>query len=166
MALRVMAGFEKTDSYFLPRGRAKPSDELCALIWPWLGGCLQLVQESAGCHPTAVHFLQFLDLLRSIILQDAAVMFLSLRNEEACEQRRLKHTVFSLPVFHSSLFAEFVDEMATVLENEVSNDPNDAAVERALPGVGRRFDEVVRMLREMHGKFLAFVCFNCFFLLY
>jgi hypothetical protein len=124
------------------------------MIWPWLGGCLELVQESAGRHPTALHFLQFLDLLRSIILQDAAAMFLLLRNEEACEQRRLKHTVFSLPVFHSSLFEEFVDEMATVLEKEATNDPNDAAVERALPGVGRRFDEVVRMLREMHGKFL------------
>jgi hypothetical protein len=124
---------------------------LCALIWPWLGGCLQSVQESAGQHPTAVHFLHFLDTLRSIILQDAAAMFLLLRNEEPSEQRRLKHSVFGLPVFHSDLFGEFVDEMETVLANEAANNPNDIAIDRALPGVNRRFDEVVTMLREIHG---------------
>ena len=85
MALRVMAGFEKTDSYFLPRGRAQPSDALCVLIWPWLTERLRLLEESDGEHPTALHFLRFLDVLRCVVLQDAAAMFVMLRNEETSE---------------------------------------------------------------------------------
>jgi hypothetical protein len=152
MALRVMAGFEKTDSYYLPRGRAHPSDELCSLIWPWLDGCLQAVEDSEGEHPTALHFLHFLVLLRSVILQDAAAMIVFLRrDEEEGGERRLQHALFDLPVFCSPLFVSFVDEMATLLVEEEGNDPNEMLIERALPGVNRRFDHVINLLQEMHG---------------
>lgn len=134
MAIRVMAGFEKGDSYWLPRGRAHPSKELCGMIWPWLEGALELVNLEKDLHPTACYFLSFLDVLRSVILQDAAAMFCYLRNEEAAESRRLHHSLFSLPVFQSALFEAFVEEMDVILRREAEKDPNEATVERAMPG--------------------------------
>ena len=80
MALRVMAGFEKEDGYFLPRGRACPSDELCGMVWPWVDSTLAQFDEQAKMqHPTALLFLQFMHLLRSIVIQDAAAMQVLLR---------------------------------------------------------------------------------------
>jgi hypothetical protein len=155
MALRVMAGFEKSDSYFLPRSRAHPSDELCNMMWPWLDGALAEVSSDQFQHPTALHFLEFLLVLRSIILQDAAAMFVLLKDGDVGEQRRLRHVVFTHPVFKSDLFESFVNEMDVLLTEQRGNDPNDAIIDRAMPGVNRRFDELVRMMAEMHGDVVA-----------
>jgi hypothetical protein len=150
MAIRVMAGFEKGDAYWLPRGRAQPTDELCSMIWPWLEGALASVLPQKDQHPTAVYFLEFLAVLRCVILQDAAAMFVMLRQEPA-ESRRLHHSLFSLPVFQSAEFLLFTDEMEVILTREATEDPNEATIERAMPGVVRRFDELVTMQRELHG---------------
>ena len=113
------------------------------MIWPWLEGALDLVNLEKDLHPTACYFLSFLDVLRSVILQDAAAMFCYLRNEEAAESRRLHHSLFSLPVFQSALFEAFVEEMDVILRREAEKDPNKATVERAMP-----------------GKFFSFVLFS------
>ena len=150
MALRVMAGFEKEDAYFLPRGRACPSVALCSKIWPWLDDAMADVRDDFDPHPTAWYFLSFMDLLRSIILQDAAAMIVKLRSAELGEQRRLNHAVFHIPVFQSAEFEAFVGEMAAVLERCEANDPNDVSIDRVLPGVNRRFDELARLMQELH----------------
>ena len=99
MALRVMAGFEKSDGYYLPRSRACPCDELCSMIWPWLDQALAHTKSDGFQHPTVAHFLEFLQVLRSIILQDAAAMFVLLKDGNVSEQRRLKHVVFLILFF-------------------------------------------------------------------
>ena len=70
MALRVMGGFGKNDSYYLPRSRVVPSDALMSKIWPWLDDCYAWISaDESEPHPTAKHFLEFLNELRKVILQ-------------------------------------------------------------------------------------------------
>lgn len=153
MALRVMAGFETTDGYFLPRGRLDPPKELVNMIWPWLDSALAYVMtDEDKLNPTARYFLEFLQILRTIILQDAAAMFVILGGEEVeeGEQRRLYHSIFNLPVFQSELFLSFVEEMRVKLAE--ATDPNDTAIEKALPGVNRKFDDVVQTLEKLYKQ--------------
>ena len=148
MALRVMAGFETTDGYFLPRGRALVPQELLSMIWPWLDSSLEYVLTDDKPNPTARYFLEFLSLLRAIIIQDAAAMFVLLGDCEDGEVRRLHHSLFSLPVFKTELFESFVEVMRAKLEE--ATDPNDAAIAKALPGVNRKFDDLVQALDRMY----------------
>lgn len=148
MALRVMAGFETTDGYFLPRGRALVPEELASMIWPWLDSSLEYVLTDDKPNPTARYFLEFLSLLRAIIIQDAAAMFVLLGDSEDGEVRRLHHSLFSLPVFQTELFESFVEVMRAKLEE--ATDPNDTAIAKALPGVNRKFDELVQALDKMY----------------
>ena len=102
MAIRVMAGFEKGDSYWLPRGRAHPKKELCGMIWPWLEGALELVNLEKDLHPTACYFLNFLDvLLRCVILQDAAAMFCYTHDKDPAESWTI---LFFLFLFSDRLY--------------------------------------------------------------
>ena len=152
MALRVMGGFGKNDSYYLPRSRVIPSDALLNMIWPWLNDCYAWIAADDVGHPTAKHFLEFLNELRKVVLQDAAAMIAILRatDEESGDRRRAFHAVFTMEVFHTDEFESFVAEMTAVLVAEEEEDPNNKCIERALPGVARKFDQVIQELREVH----------------
>jgi hypothetical protein len=99
-------------------------------------------------NPTARYFLECLSLLRAIIIQDAAAMFVLLGDSEDGEVRRLHHSLFSLPVFQTELFESFVEVMREKLAE--ATDPNDTAIAKALPGVNRKFDDLVQALDKIY----------------
>lgn len=150
-ALRVMAGFGKNDVYFLPRGRARPSERLCSMVWTWIDYALAYFNSGGNENATAVRFLEWMNVLRSILLQDAAEMMI--RNENAeidpdNNERRNFHTLFKEPVFVCDEFVTFVDEMRVVLLEGI--DPNDSTIEKAMPGVNRKFEDVIQQLHAIY----------------
>ena len=101
-AIRVLAGFDDDELHFSPRVVCEPPEELQQMIWPWIEEELELVfdaiRRDGKERRTAVCVLRFWICLRTIILQDAAAMFVL--HPERCD-----HPVFRLPVFKSSLFS-------------------------------------------------------------
>lgn len=98
-AMRAMAGFVEGEPYYLPRQHVKPCDELRSMVFPFIEYQRNQLQASGDRlkHPTAQAWLDSLDLLRDVILQDAAAMMVK-------DQWRDKARVFQLPVFKTSLF--------------------------------------------------------------
>jgi hypothetical protein len=100
-ALRVIAGFEQGERYSLPRCRVEPPEVLKKQIFPFIEDELEnirlAVESDKKGRPTAVCTLRLWQRLRSIILQDAAEMFVK------CPSRK-DHCLFRLPVFQSSDF--------------------------------------------------------------
>jgi hypothetical protein len=84
--IRRMAGFQKEEgSYVLPRAGYEPPAGLQRQIWPWLEGWLARVQARvqgkgwkagglAQADKAAENFLKLLGVLRSVLLQDLAVL--------------------------------------------------------------------------------------------
>lgn len=146
-ALRVMAGFEKEDAYYLPRSRADPPDNLKELVWPWIEIALQYIEMDAEfIHPTAKQFLEFLQELRIVLLQDAAAFFISSTDDG----RRLLHAVFDWNVFKSPLFLTFVEQMRVVLQE--AEEPNDHAIEHVLPGLNCRLEALKQDFASGRGE--------------
>jgi hypothetical protein len=100
-ALRVIAGYEQGERYSLPRCRVEPPESLQKMIFPFIETELEnirlFVEEEKKGRPTAVCTLRLWLKLRSIILQDAAEIFIKHPScRDAC--------IFRLPVFQSSAF--------------------------------------------------------------
>jgi hypothetical protein len=100
-ALRVIAGFVQGERYSLPRGRVEPPESLKLLIFPFIESEMENVRDAVDDdkkeRPTAVCTLRLWKALRTIILQDAAAMFVK-------HPSRKDHTFFKLPLFRSSAF--------------------------------------------------------------
>jgi hypothetical protein len=127
-ALRIMAGHDrKKGMYYLPRSGVKPPEELSRSVFPFVDAELE---RNVGRHPTAMAFLTMLMRMRSVILQDVAMMKLLGRD----------HFLFSLPLFNSPLFAEFCDSLKAYLSTTAR--PFEASIESVLPGVQDKIDQV------------------------
>ncbi|KAF5370934.1 hypothetical protein D9615_009780 [Tricholomella constricta] len=82
-AMLAASGFngKKQDSYFVARGQLEPPDDLCSTLFPWAESELVALDEhirilgNIATDVTLRSFLNFLQILRRIILQDAAVLF-------------------------------------------------------------------------------------------
>lgn len=129
--LKIMAGFYSGDRepYFilrykvLTRSTIKPPDELVAKIFPFAAQCYANVQNVTD-KPTLKAFLKLLLNMRSIIIQDVAMMLLQGR----------KHLLFdSIPVFHDPLFIEYQQRLAFAVNNH--QNPVDTAIDVVLPGL-------------------------------
>ena len=128
-AMRVMAGHpESKGSAFLQRAQEQPSIVLQQQFFTFIEIALQSV--NATCNPTAIAFLNMLQRLRIVILQDAAVMVLHGR----------KHCIFDLPIFTSAEFKQLVDQMRH--HETTAVDPTDASIEQILPSVCSRFSNL------------------------
>ena len=79
--------------------------------------------------------------LRDVILQDIAVMM----NEEG----RGPHPLFQHPLFQSSDFRIYQEEMAEHMAT--GTDPFDSSIDAALPGVNARFDTIVNGIGDLHS---------------
>ena len=97
-------------------------------IFPWLDESKEKFFSNPfhKQKPTAQQFLDFLSELRIIILQDAAAMI-------AEKSERADHPIFRFPVFNTSEFADFFQNMKKYLSKSVS--PIDTSLEIILPGV-------------------------------
>jgi hypothetical protein len=101
-ALRVIAGYEKGERYSLPRCRVEPPEVLKKQIFPFIEEeleniCIAIARDKTGSRPTAVCTLRLWLRFRSIILQDAAEIYIKY-------PARKSHCLFRLPLFQSSDF--------------------------------------------------------------
>jgi hypothetical protein len=100
-ALRVIAGYEQGERYYLPRCRVEPPESLQKQIFPFIESEMEnvrlAIQGDGKDRPTAVCTLRLWEKLRSIILQDAAELWVRY-------PRRKEHPLFRLPVFCSPEF--------------------------------------------------------------
>jgi hypothetical protein len=122
------------------------------MIWPWIEDEIENVIEYRGRRNTPVNagvtahaFLVFLRHLRTVILQDSAAMM-------AKYSERGGHVIFEHAVFDSLLFKEFKLKMHEELRKEVMDER--VAVEQAMPGVNRQFDEVFNRMDEQKEEIL------------
>ena len=80
---------------------------------------------------TAHHFLKFMKEMRAVVLQDlaaTAVLYPS----------RKKHLVFSLALFQTQEWYEYVEKMKEALATE--SNPTNFTLEAVLPGVNNRLE--------------------------
>ena len=136
--IRSRAGYQQADGlYFNPRTAIEPPEELKKLVFPWLDNArasFDAKVESEGLkRPTADAFLYFMEDLRTIILQDAAVIV-------ELYPERASHPFFNMEVFNTELFHNFRATMRETLETTES--PLDASFETVLPGVKNMLNNV------------------------
>ena len=99
-------------------------------MFPFVQRIEEALVQSSNPKPTAMAFLSFLKRIRSVILQDAAVMM----------QNGREHHLFSLPVFQTDLFRTFQSQLIQQLATDV--DPVDTSMERVLPGISSRLSNI------------------------
>jgi hypothetical protein len=132
--IKSRGGFVKADHYhFNPRTAVIPSIELQRMIFPWIEEAKEkLLENDPQCQRrTAIAFLDLMEKLRIVILQDTAVLIE--------DDRRSRHKLFwEVEVFSSSLFKDFRDEMRSALSQVT--DPTNTALSTVLPGVKERLD--------------------------
>ena len=95
-AIRVIAGFDLCNLHVNPCCRCTPPDRLKDMVWPWVDSELEqfFMAQEQDRHPhiTAVCTLRYFAMLRVVLLQDLAVLWVS------CTDRRLH------PIYFHSLF--------------------------------------------------------------
>jgi len=101
IALRVIAGFLQGERYSLRRGRVKPSQALQEMIFAFIGDEMNNIESAVNDdgieRPTAVLTLRLWIKLRTVILQDAAEIYVR-------HPGRMDHHLFRMPVFTSEEF--------------------------------------------------------------
>jgi hypothetical protein len=97
-------------------------------IGKWSFGMLEQLEGDPVDKPTAAAFLNWLNELCIVFLQDLAVM--SCLYLDQLENSALTKW---MPILSSPLFLEFKDKMAAVLDHKESS--LDASLEKVLPGV-------------------------------
>jgi hypothetical protein len=145
-SLRRSAGFvladgmhHNTRTTVLP---APDDDDLLDLPFPFVKRCMTAVlaakeEATDGVQSylnTAVCFLELLQQLALVFLQDAAAMLIL--HPERGDNAMFKH----IPVLKTEKFKRFVAKMKVALEN--SECPTDYKLEAALPGVQQRFQSL------------------------
>ena len=101
IALRVITGFLQGERYSLRRGRVKPSPALQEMIFEFIEEEMENIEQAVNDdgieRPTAILTLRLWIKLRTIILQDAAEIYVR-------QPERMDHHMFRMPVFSSEEF--------------------------------------------------------------
>jgi hypothetical protein len=133
--IRSKAGMTKANGLnYNPRTALIVPDSLRHQVFPWLKDARESFladkTQSAEC-VTARCFLHLMDEMQTVAIQDAAAMALQ-------DPERTRHGIFSLPVFQSPEFQEYMIRMKDHLAG--SKAPYDTSLEQVLPGVQSRLD--------------------------
>ena len=115
-----------------PRLELAPPESLRKSVFPWLDKAIADLNnhESADDRFTATKFLELLDDLRTITIQDAAAL-------AHLFPSRTNHTFFKLPIFCKPEFLTYKEAMGRHLQQ--SKPPWDSSLEQLLPGLNTRF---------------------------
>ena len=134
-ALRAAAGFRKERGhYYLPRAKIPVPQDLKDLVFPNVVRCRnlfhQLPDKVQYVLETARHFIEVMDHLATVFMQDCCVL-LSI-------PERAGHNLFSHPFFSEPLFLEYQSSFNTAYEQLLlpENDPTFEPVKRCLPLIG------------------------------
>ncbi|KAK4148375.1 transcriptional activator of glycolytic enzymes-domain-containing protein [Chaetomidium leptoderma] len=135
--MRAVADFdpEWSGSYFIPRSTVKPPSRLLVQLFPDLDYWRELHEAPESSEKAtkvdqdkaAGAFLELLDWLREVVLQDAVFL----------QPLFPLHPVFRAPVFRSPEFDEFAGHVRRVCA-EIHEDTHQAAIDKAMPAVGEK----------------------------
>ena len=145
-AMRVMAGHDKRQGFHVnPRTTFFGDDshqELPKLIFPWLEREINKVNQVKN--KTAAAFLSFLDSLRWVILQDAAVLISEGRD----------HYIYKTNphIFMSPTFLDYETKLLAHIERHKCDQRFNAILDSVLPGVHERLDNQNFALNHQSGK--------------
>ena len=129
---------EQKGLFYISRAEIDPPQSLQRMIFPFIEEAQETINVE---NRTARSFLQLLQRLRSVILQDAASFILS---------DRWSHYVFqNLDVFKTRAFSTFASELRTRISEAI--DPADASVESVLPGVCSRIENLQKGLNSLQN---------------
>jgi hypothetical protein len=143
--MRVIAGFSRLPgNYHLRRAAVQPPKSLKRLIWPWVDSWLArydacimsgLSFADGGlddCDLAGKSFLELLDWLRDILLQDAAVL----------QHQFPLFPLWSHPVFCHPDWRRFADNV--LVAHNTAEEPMDMRIRKVLPDI----EETLRSSRE------------------
>ena len=140
-AMRAAAGFVKEiGRYYLARGRIVPPRDLINLVFPNIIRAKlafeALPEEVKKPKETVRNFLEVMDHLAVVFLQDACVMLL--------DESRASHQFFQLPIFQMELFQAYKHsfdlQYATLVDP--ANDPTYDPLKKAVPRVGHHLHDL------------------------
>jgi hypothetical protein len=171
IALRVIAGFLQGERYSLRRGRVKPPPALLKVVFQFIEEEMENIEAAViddGIErPTAVLTLRLWIKLRTIILQDAAEIYVR-------QPDRLDHHMFRMPLFNSEEFKvsfvgfvvvfnlisnyychchycqAYVEVMRVALSQ--TDEPEDRSLERVLPHFQRQFNNMHECMQEIKTR--------------
>lgn len=155
-AIRVAGGYEETGGvYWDVRKLVEPSEELKAAFQEfafadaWLPVCRQYHADESHNETsmTAICFLEFIQNLRRVVLQDCAYIL-------EFHPDRAHNPIFGLSVFHTNEFAVFRVEMRAACERAALERPTDQSLEAVLPGVLQHLKEGAEATRAVDANVL------------
>ena len=151
-AMRVMAGHDKRQGFHVnPRTTYfgdETHQELFKKIFPWIDNAIDMIDPNK--HKTATQFLSLMSSLRSVIIQDAAIMLLEGR----------EHYIFdhNPEIFKSSLFIDFQQKLIGHINRHKRDERFNTTIDNVLPGVINRLDNMTftmvgqqETLKSMNG---------------
>jgi len=132
-AMRVMAGFDGRRSFhFNPRANFFGEEKhklLPLMIFPFIENKLNILRlkKNSNC-TTALGFLELLQNLRWVIIQDCAIL---------TKQEKREHVLFNMfpHIFKSELFHDFSNKMMEHVSHCEKKNPLSQSVDLVLPGV-------------------------------
>ncbi|RLN78429.1 hypothetical protein BBJ28_00026159 [Nothophytophthora sp. Chile5] len=124
--IRVLAGFAKEiGGYWIPRAAILPSESLQQAIFPEVDSLLLEVRSRDTPDRAAIAFLELLQFLRVVVLQDAAMLI----------DRFPGSSAWIHPIFASPEFLDFKVHVMT--SEEVTLDPTETKLREVLPDLTR-----------------------------
>ena len=134
--IRKLAGYTTQQAlYYNPRSMVEPKESLLRQtpMGSWCidayNGMQEIVRNAiSNTYQTAVHVLKFFCYINKVFVQDSAAMLL-LHPSRMEDSPLFK----SLPVFKSSLFSQYLDEMGTALRT--AQDPLESRIDAVVPGL-------------------------------
>lgn len=160
--LRTMAGFEPSvrGNYYLPRAKITPPQPLIQAVWPWVDtwldwfksydekekaeGSKEGDKEEDHNDMAAQGFLQLLDQLRTILLQDSVLL----------QEQFPRHPIWGDPIFVRKDYQEFAVQVKCSLLN--TQPPEEVQLQQALPAIAQRLNtvrqEISQAINEWGGK--------------
>ena len=146
--LRSKAGHEHANGLcFNPRTSLVPPTRLRNEVFPWLKQTrTQFEADPRSIEKGTAHaFLQLLDHLSDVVIQDAAAFFV-------LSPHRLNHAMFQLPVFRNSEYGFF--DYCTLMRLHLSDGraPWDSSLEHVLPGVHSRLEGIQSNMTVMNNS--------------
>ena len=136
--MRATADFDPDwpGAYYIPRATVVPPPGLIAAVWPKMDSWKAKIEsKEAEQNKAAGAFLELLDWLRLILLQDAPFLMAEFPD----------HPIFESSVFHSfefSVFAARVREASC----DIQEDPHSIAIEKAIPAVSEKLRTLTTQL--------------------
>jgi hypothetical protein len=131
-AIRTLAGFPPSQgSFFLHRSAIDPPLALKQMIFPAVEQTLQHIKTGEYQQSLAAKgFLELLDRLRTVILQDSVLM----------KHEHPGHPLWNHGIFSSDLYIRFMHDLQRSLD--VQNDPTEHVLQKAMPLLSQKIQDV------------------------